>query len=879
MPGPQGDEVVATAYDLTLLAPTPFGAVDEAFEFFHSPQYNHLSLRKQFAEVNSRLLLLILNAPKEAFLLPATIAFMERVNSEKLFEQPYLFSSFEFWLNNFSDIDNESKYLVRGKIAGKYIPRESYQSLFPIGMGKVYFGSHFAVAHQSPDVDTTMAAFWGWLDAFAAKVGTSLHYCSIPEGPPSSAIITLFQRYFGKEVFTIMARNEPSLILNATDLLTQKNFIKAHGDSSISRLDHGYNEKAVILVDETGYYCGDWRSSDVELIRQVVIMFKACLHWFENCVHIKLITLFAQPKLHRDSITPMLRELSDNILAHCDPVLEYNEQQKGQLDALFSKVLLVTGGLAASFADLSKALEKLGVNELCQFFSALQGLEQEELFTPEGQLVDDRSLLFHFLETIFKQLDHAIFHVRNFVERLDISMRIKSLVLQIPSRYIFMRTDVDEMRAKMDYPYTTVVLPESNGKLFPLGVVWGQDLRRSELGSVTFRDFSNFDEVRMANYLSLISVIDHHRSCLHTDQPPMAIIGDAQSCNVLLAEQAFAINDRYSTGNMSPQQIKSWLATASVQELTPKEVRLRQRMLKRLLASSQRGSSFVHPAREMAEYLFFLHAILDDTDLLSKVSQRDVLCVAELLNRLCSLAKAMEVEEVSLDDIPNDEHFAKLAAKRLLQNQTLYGVYKEIYALREQEIEKQLLLGGKNLPSSLFIDTKEFNSISRVGQTKLFAHNISTYQDISAALRTHWLVRAREIYLHRPELDLHMHMISTIASAEDVYHDRLPNTLEHKDELWIWLPDKQQAIDHLATFLNALQNSPFFGNIAFRVELSFNCPEGIAQHFERLFGATLQRHERKNEGAALQPLAVLFYPPGAVNSRKTMISPYLPRRI
>ena len=44
----------------------------------------------------------------------------------------------------------------------------------------------------------------------------------------------------------------------------------------------------------------------------------------------------------------------------------------------------------------------------------------------------------------------------------------------------------------------------------------------------------------MAPYLEVISVVDHHKSSLKTPSVPTALIGDTQSCNVLIAEQAFA---------------------------------------------------------------------------------------------------------------------------------------------------------------------------------------------------------------------------------------------------------------------------------------------------------------------------------------------------
>ena len=78
---------------------------------------------------------------------------------------------------------------------------------------------------------------------------------------------------------------------------------------------------------------------------------------------------------------------------------------------------------------------------------------------------------------------------------------------------------------------------------------------------------------------------------------------------------------------------------------------------------------YVSPEREMIEYLHFVYAILDDTDLLTKVSRMDVECMASLLNRLKSLMLKKEVEIVNFDDIKEDADFTEKAAQRLLQNE------------------------------------------------------------------------------------------------------------------------------------------------------------------------------------------------------------------
>src|SRR5690606_7545796 len=133
------------------------------------------------------------------------VDFMTRLQQEEVLEH-YTFSSFELWLNQFSRLSEKENYKVRGKIAGKWLPRDIYQIYFPIGMEKRYSGTHFVTAHNSPDLDTTIASFWGWIDAFAARVSSGLHIWNVPGGPPVTQIEIplLFNDLFGLQVFNCL---------------------------------------------------------------------------------------------------------------------------------------------------------------------------------------------------------------------------------------------------------------------------------------------------------------------------------------------------------------------------------------------------------------------------------------------------------------------------------------------------------------------------------------------------------------------------------------------------------------------------------------------------------------------------------------------------
>ena len=69
--------------------------------------------------------------------------------------------------------------------------------------------------------------------------------------------------------------------------------------------------------------------------------------------------------------------------------------------------------------------------------------------------------------------------------------------------------------------------------------------------------------------------------------------------------------------------------------------------------------------------MHFLFGILEDTDLLTKVTKRDVRCVANLLNRITTISSNKEFEMIDLIHIKNDENFSKYAAEITLKNKDI----------------------------------------------------------------------------------------------------------------------------------------------------------------------------------------------------------------
>ena len=847
-----------------------FAGLDLIFQGFQKKKFLALNDRERSEQVNRALYSLIEKAPEPSFLLPAVLEFVERVEKDKVLSH-YTFTSFELWLNQYSGLSAEENYRTRGKIAGKWIERSDYQTLFPIGMGKIYEGSHFVTAHKSPDLDTTVASFWGWLDAFAARVGDSLHLWNLPGGPPASQIEIdwMFRDIFGNALFTHLAKTRTTLNLTGNDLMSQKDLMRVTLADSIAAVDHQRTQKAVIIVDEEGLYLGDWRNVDVEGVRQVIILLSSCIRWFENHLHLQLISLFAKKDLRFDEIAPKLQILFGMKIKDCEPAGSFSLSQNKQIEDFLAKVLHFKAGGQASFEELLSHLAHLAKTP----FEGAQEIlrDMKSLFHGKGHLLEERPKIFQFLERSVRSLHEAIFKIRERLEKLDVALKTKAEVFGHHPTSVTVRSDVEEIKSKMGSYFSLTVTYADQEKFFPVGAIAAADLRKPFLGTVSLRDFCNRDEMGIPPYLDVISVIDHHKSQLQTFAPPLAIIADVQSSNTLVAACAFEINDRYSSGGQTVEQIDKQIEACRKKDGL-KSRRILQRLLKKQDALEKKGPFFIHPVREIVESLHFLYAILDDTDLLTKVSAPDVECVVSLLNRLKSLMEKKEGEVLTLDDLPRDAQFPKKGAKRILQNEEMYSLYRKVYAYREKEVERNLEHAAAGKPSNVFADTKEQNGCCRIGQTKVFPKNISYFFKHADAIRRVWFQEASQIVRDKPEIDLHLHMISTIVSAEEVYLGKKEtDNHPHKDELWLWVPQQEVAIEHLKRFLTSFQSSPGLKDNPLEVEFLGDNGKELALIFKESFLNIPQTFSKKN-----LPVAVLRYQAGSLNSRKAMISPFLP---
>lgn len=852
-----------------------FPQLEKALILFKKPQFKKKPDSLRFVEINQELLKFVQKAKKPCFLLPAIIDFIHQIDSAKLYEG-YSFYSFEFWLNQHSGLNFEQNYEIRAKIVGKYLPRDAYQAYFPIGMGKVFPGSHFVTAHGSPDLDTTIASFFGWLDAFGAKVSKGLHIWNVPPG----GILTTLQappltHQFGKQIFSTLSQNRSSLSPSGLDFTTQDSLIKKLPTQSTIEADYNRMQNALVVVNDEGYFLGDIRSADYEGIRHMQSILNNCFTWFENIFQSKFISFFAKQKIKKADLEKSFQEVLSTPISECINPKHISETYYCHTQSCLTEVLGLKKGLKSNFKDFILALQTLSKNKTSSISQKLN-LKQmlDKIFDAKGTLTEERPKLFKALNQIMELFDQATKSLKTYLESIEMALKIKKDVFGFSPRYVTPLSTLDEIQDKMSvFNHLTVALPNKDGSLWPLGIIRVSDIRKKILGTVTLRDFCNRDEVKIASYLEVISVMDHHKASLQTSSAPTVSTSDVQSCNTLLAELAFKLNDSYGMGNIPTQNISRQLKSIKDSDKHLSKSRIHQRLLSKKQVAIKNQAYFIDSQREFLEYLSFLYAIIDDTDLFSKMTHRDLDCIASMLNRMKSIILQKEVEIINFDDIEGDENFIKNSVQKLVRDPDMYSIYSKIFNEREKETEKSIIEAALGKSFEIFSDTKEQNGCSRISQTKVFSKNMPTLKKNMEKLLFQWHLKASEVFSNHEEIDLHIHMMSTICGADEVFSGKT-KSFKHKDYLWIWIPETKQAADHLASFLSAFKGLDSLKNANLNIQFLSNKETDYKQIFKHHF---IEMPEKEMIMAKKKmPIAVLSYDAGTLNSRKAQITPYLP---
>ncbi len=847
-------------------APSKFSK--DIYDEIDSEAFKKLATYQKHNRVNTLLFDAIQKEEDEVFLLPHVVDYITHIRT---ILPTYHLASFEFWLNQHLEISDEIKMRIRAKIVGKWIHRNEYQNFFPINTGAYFPGSHYSYGHISPDLDTTVASFASFLAAFGAKVGEGRHHWVLPGGPPKESIEIefFFKKALGEEFFSAIGSASTKFLISALDLVSQKNIIRKLSSTLTYDIDPERGRQAVIHVDERGCYLGDWRSVDVDPVRSIVDKFRNFLTEYQNKFVVGIITLFSNDSLDSKNWTGFLNQKFLNKFSESLSARELNEKQQRLLDKFIKEVLFIPNGLNATIGEFFEVAKSFGFEELKE---KLESVKKSGLFDRRGELTENRALIFKKLEEILSLEKEAFHRFFQYIDSLEAAMEIKRKVLEREPSYLSHLAEFDEIvQVIKDYGHLTVNYQE-NGTLYPLGVIYADDIKRKVIATTSWNDFSNPGETDLREGVEVISYIDHHKSNITTARPAFGMVrADAQSSNSMIARINFDINDRYSTGGMTKEEIEERIKKISKHINSPTNIRILERLLQKKRAHESKGDFYVAKEREILEYIQFIFAILDDTDLLTKVSEYDLDVMASLLNRLKSLMLGDEVEIVNFDDIlRNDPEFTKKAAKKLLQTHDLYSLYGVIYKAKEEAIDHLIQMTASGKETHFFQDTKLLGSggYAAVGQFKHFARNEPLLRKNITKIRKAWIERSERTFKKGPEILLHMFMVSTVSSAEELFSDSLQKPT-YSDEIWFWVPEDDKKAEHyLTNFFLEFAKTPR----AVKQELCFEfC--GKANRYEKIFAEAFAGKMFKSEHSKSEPtMIVLKVAAGSIKSRKTDVA-------
>jgi len=865
------------------IQPKSFARQSEIIQLFKKESFSKLPSPERNEVVNHTLLELIQETPSPCYLLPEVISYLAEITAQNILDGTFNLTAFERWLNQHSGLSYEDNRIIRGKIIGKYLPRDDYNIIFPIGQNKVHPGSHTVTAHTPPDLDSLTASFLGWLDAFGCRVGKTLTVWNVPKGMPGPIISKMFIEFYSRDLFTRIAKQKTLISHVAMDIVQQDRLIRAKGDSDIKELKHNRNQYHIIQVDDQGYYMGDWRSTDVDAVTKVQRGLNMCMHSYEKFMVLSLTELFSHAQFHHQESMEKIEKLFSKKLQDYIHILNFpfSEVQEQTLHVYLTKVLGLSEGSNSPISEFFLLMDKKVHTEFSKYRETINLIGNRDYYDNDLKADFELSEIFGIMHKAQTQLIHSTKTLREYLDRLDIAMKIKTQVLGLQPTSVGTKAEIHEIRAKIkDYHHLTVVFPDKNAQMIPVGVIHREDIDEPIQGTVSFRDFCNYDEIKIhSDYLEVISAIDHHKSSVNSKSAMVLSVADVQSSNIITAQKYFEMNDPYSSRGQTEDSINSQLTKLSKEDMTQQNLRLMSKLLQKKQAILHKNTQyFISKERELHEYLLCLNAIIDDTDLLNKCGWWDIEIIIELLNRIKSLQIGHEIEVYHLDGVTKDRRSLKKCIRDVLQCPDFYSFYNSIYDYREQVVSELILATDDDDATQIFEDRKIQNHSCSISQFKLFPRNWKALKSNRNNIVMNWLQLRSKVKEENSEVDFFMHMMSTIPGAHEAYHGEYDNT-NKKDEIWLTgVMEADESVSRLRQFLRALKKSPKHQEID--LEFHLEGPDNSDTETLRKVVKTVSQDETikliKNDNFKV-PFIVFRFQQGSLNSRKSDITPFLPK--
>jgi len=865
------------------ISPKTFPRQADIIKKFESKDFTELPSPERNEIVNKTLLDLIAETPAPCYLLSETINYLTAITKSNCLDGPFNLTAFERWLNQHSDLSYEDNRFIRGKIIGKYVPRDDYNPIFPIGQNKVHPGSHTVTAHTPPDLDSLTGSFLGWLDAFGCRVGKTLTVWNVPKGEPGPIISKKFTEFYSRDLFYRIAKQKTLISHVAMDIVQQDRLIRAKSDADIKELKHDRSKYHIIHVDQEGYYLGDWRSTDVDAVSKVQRGLNMCMHSYEKFMVLSLTELFSKSHFKHEACMQKLEKLFSEKLYDYIHILNFpfSDSQEETLDLYLTKVLGLKQGSKSPISDFFELMDNFANTDFGKYRETLNQLGNKDFYDNDLNADFEIDEIFGIIHKAQTLLIHSTMNLRDYLDRLDIAMTVKKEILGLRPTWAGTKAEIHEIRSKIkDYQHLTVVFPDRKGHLIPVGVIHRDEVEKPVQGTVTFRDFCNYDEIKLhADYLEVISAIDHHKTSVSSKSAMVLSVADVQSSNILTAQKYFEMNDRYGTRGQTEESISKQLKKLKEEDISQQNLRLMEKLLHKQQVQLRKNKKyFIDPDRELQEYLLCLNAIIDDTDLLNKCGWWDMEVIIEILNRIKSLQLGHEVEAYQLDDITKDRRHLKKCIRDLLCSEDFYSFYREIYEHREEVVSALILATDDDEATQIFVDRKIQNHSCSISQFKLFPRNWDDLKTNRENILLNWLDLSRKVREKNSEVDFFLHMMSTVPGATEAYHGKTDDN-SFKDEIWITgITESDESMSRLRQFLRSLKKSPKHKEI--NLEFHLEGPKTKSTDILRKSVETIifeQDIVVTTKDYLESPILIFRFKQGSLNSRKADITPFLPK--
>ena len=823
-----------------------FNKIEQVIEQLKN-QLRELTEIQSYNLVHKTLFDLIFESKNNDFLLSCVVDYCARIDCLAVIESNVSINSFEHWLNIYFEnnyIDEEQVMLVRGKIVGKYIPRRDYFNSFPIYGNRLFRGSHHVTAHKNPDVDTIIASFVSWMDSFSCRLTSNLHYWNVPMGEPSELNAYFLKKFFGKYVFSRLVRRRLKIMNMAIDLATTENMkiIDCKKDLRTIDVDDG---QTMIIIDKDGFYLGNWYKNDVRLVDNI---YSALVQQFQRFTE-NFSFVYTQ-----ENFENFVNSTKETLLFSCSNTIQC-DTVKNLLFEVFSISDLEKISLA-SFFELIYLIDCPNIERAYEAYQKF--LENLVVYETQEDFNKDFLLFHKQTHTLIKEaLSSVIAHMNT----LENALKIKKNILGLKEQAISHKTPSNEILAHLQHGDAITVYYPHKDKKMPVGIIPKRLLLGDSHGWVSFRDFSNYNEIDLESNIKLISIVDHHYMDIKTDSCINVNLAEVQSTNTLLAEMALNINKKYSTHGLTIAEIESnEKEIAKMSEGYEKTV-LQRQVFTIKSTFETKTKYWVNVERELQEYYLFLVAILDDTDFMSKVSRRDLNVIRSLINKINVITTKNLRKNIFFDKTRDVSK--ELEKEELLQHPILKELCDDIYNYREKILNERI----KSLDSEkIFEDCKEQKFSYLISQSKLLGNNYETFKKKRLDLMNIWIDFIDQHALKEKAFALQMNSTIKVPYEIRVRYDG-------QDEIWIYSnTEKVENLVALKHFLASFYHKVMDSNnqlVGCFIEGEKKVFDSISSRISLIPWQFQENNDLNNS------LIVLKFDRATVNSRKKQITPYL----